>query len=141
MITVAVAEAEGEPRSLGTIQNNPEAVRKLTARLGPVERLRVCYEAGLCGFMLYWQLLELGVPCAVIAPSLIPQRAGERVKTDRLDALRLVRCYRAGELVAILVPSKEQEACPGAVRNCMLARFAPSVVWRAGLTRSQSKAD
>jgi transposase len=115
---VAVAEAEGEPRSLGTIPNNPEAVRKLTARLGPVERLRVCYEAGLCGFVLYWQLLELGVPCAVIAPSLIPQRAGERVKTDRLDALRLVRCYRAGELV----PSKEQEALRDLLRALNAAK-------------------
>ena len=109
-IAVAMAEADGGPRSLGTIPNNVEAVRKLIGRLGPAERLRVCYEAGQCGFVLYWKLLEMGVHCAVIAPSLIPQRAGERVKTDRLDALRLVRCYRAGELVAIVVPSKEQEA-------------------------------
>jgi transposase len=121
-LAVAVAEAEGEPRSLGTIPNNPEAVRKLIARLGPVEQLRVCYEAGLCGFVLYWQLLELGVHCAVIAPSLIPQRAGERVKTDRLDALRLGRCYRAGELVAILVPSKEQEALRDLLRALNAAK-------------------
>jgi hypothetical protein len=85
-IAVAMAEADGGPRSLGTIPNNVEAVRKLIGRLGPAERLRVCYEAGQCGFVLYWKLLEMGVHCAVIAPSLIPQRAGERVKTDRLDA-------------------------------------------------------
>jgi transposase len=109
-ITVAVAEEGGEARSLGTIPNTAEALRKLIARLGPSERLRICYEAGLCGFVLYWQLHEIGVYCAVIAPSLIPQRSGERVKTDRLDALRLVRCFRAGELTAILVPTKEQEA-------------------------------
>jgi transposase len=74
----------GEARSLGTIPNTAEALRKLIARLGPSERLRICYEAGLCGFVLYWQLHEIGVYCAVIAPSLIPQRSGERVKTDGL---------------------------------------------------------
>jgi transposase len=109
-ISVAVADDGGDPHSLGTIPNTAEAVRKLIARLGPIDRLRICYEAGLCGFVLYWQLHEMGVYCAVIAPSLIPQRSGERVKTDRLDALRLVRCFRAGELTAILVPTKEQEA-------------------------------
>jgi transposase len=108
-ITVALAEEGEEPRSLGAIPNTSESVRKLIVRLGPCEQLRVCYEAGLCGFVLYWQLQEMGVHCSVIAPSLIPQRAGERVKTDRLDALRLVRCFRAGELVAILIPTKEQE--------------------------------
>jgi transposase len=109
-IAVAVADDGGDAHSLGAIPNTPEAVRKLVARLGPKDRLRICYEAGLCGFVLYWQLHEMGVYCAVIAPSLIPQRSGERVKTDRLDALRLVRCFRAGELTAILVPTKEQEA-------------------------------
>jgi transposase len=108
-ITVAVADEKDEPRSLGAIPNTSEAVRKLVARLGPCATLRVCYEAGQCGFVLYWLLHEMGVTCAVIAPSLIPQRTGERVKTDRLDALRLARCHRAGELTAILVPSKEQE--------------------------------
>jgi transposase len=110
-IAVAVAdEGGGEARSLGAIPNTAEAVRKLIARLGPNDRLRICYEAGQCGFVLYWQLHEMNVYCAVIAPSLIPQRSGERVKTDRLDALRLARCFRAGELTAILVPTKEQEA-------------------------------
>lgn len=109
-ISVAVADEGGDAHSLGAIPNTPEAVRKLVARLGTKDRLRICYEAGLCGFVLYWQLHEMGVYCAVIAPSLIPQRSGERVKTDRLDALRLVRCFRAGELTAILVPTKEQEA-------------------------------
>jgi transposase len=88
-ITVAVADEKDEPRSLGAIPNTSEAVRKLVARLGPCATLRVCYEAGQCGFVLYWLLHERGVTCAVIAPSLIPQRTGERVKTDRLDALRL----------------------------------------------------
>jgi hypothetical protein len=58
-IAVAMAEADGGPRSLGTIPNNVEAVRKLIGRLGPAEWLRVCYEAGQCGFVLYWKLLEM----------------------------------------------------------------------------------
>lgn len=121
-IAVAVAEGREEPRSLGTIANSGEAVRRLIGRLGPVEKLRVCYEAGQCGFVLYWQLQQMGVHCAVIAPSLIPRRPGERVKTDRLDALRLVRCYRAGELVAVLVPSKEQEALRDLLRALYRAK-------------------
>ena len=108
-ITVALADEKEEPRSLGAIPNTAEAIRKLIMRLGPGDKLRVCYEAGQCGYVLYWQLQQLGIHCAVIAPSLIPRRSGERVKTDRLDALRLARCYRAGELVTVLVPSKEQE--------------------------------
>lgn len=115
-ISVAVADDGGDAHSLGTIPNTAEAVRKLVARLAPIDRLRICYEAGLCGFVLYWQLHEMGVYCAVIAPSLIPQRSGERVKTDRLDALRLVRCFRADELTPILVPTKEQEALRDLVR-------------------------
>jgi transposase len=58
---------------------------------------------------VHWQLQEMDERCSVIAPSPIQQRAGEMVKTDRLDALRLVRCFRADELVAILVPTKGQE--------------------------------
>jgi transposase len=121
-ITVAVADEGSEARSLGTIPNTAEAVRKLIARLGPSDRLRICYEAGLCGFVLYWQLHEMNVYCAVIAPSLIPQRAGARVKTDRLDALKLARCFRAGELTAILVPSKEQEALRDLLRALNAAK-------------------
>ena len=69
-IAVAVAEPDGEVRSLGTIRNRPEAIRKLLKKLGPAARLRVCYEAGPTGFALYWQLTKLGVLCEVIAPTL-----------------------------------------------------------------------
>jgi transposase len=72
-----------------------ESVRKLIKKLGPVEKLRVCYEAGPTGYVLYWQLAELGVQCEVIAPSLVPMKAGDRVKTDRRDAERLARSYRS----------------------------------------------
>src|SRR5271169_6561706 len=66
-ITVAVAEADGEVRSLGTIANREESIRKLIRKLGPVEQLRACYEAGPTGFVLYWQLTQLGVKCDVVA--------------------------------------------------------------------------
>lgn len=88
-IAMAVAEANGEVRSLGIIPNRPEAVRKLMRKLGPVQQLRVCYEAGPCGYALYWQMVELGVRCEVVAPTLIPVKPGERVKTDRRDARKL----------------------------------------------------
>jgi transposase len=87
-------------RSLGTIPNTPEAVRKAVKKLGPVVNLAVCYEAGPCGYVLYWQLTELGVRCEVVAPTLVPMRSGDRVKTDRRDAEKLARCYRSGDLTA-----------------------------------------
>ena len=116
-IAVAVAEAGGgEVRSWGTIPNRPESVRKLIGKLGPVEKLKSCYEAGTTGYVLYWQLTQLGVTCEVIAPSLIPTKAGDRVKTDRRDAERLARCYRAGELTAVWVPDEQHEALRDLVR-------------------------
>src|ERR1700748_2839789 len=81
-IAVAVAEPDGEVRSLGTIANREDAIRKLIKKLGAAEQLRACYEAGPTGFVLYWQLTQLGVDCQVIAPRLVPTKAGHRVKTD-----------------------------------------------------------
>jgi transposase len=115
-IAVAVAEAGGEVRSLGVIANRLESVRKLVAKLGPVKQLKVCYEAGPTGYVLYWQLTQLGVACEVIAPSLVPSKAGDRVKTDRRDAEKLARCYRAGELTAVWVPDAAHEALRDLVR-------------------------
>lgn len=116
-IAIAVAETNGEVRSLGTIPNRLESIRKLIGKLGPVKNLKVCYEAGPTGFVLYWQLTQLGVDCAVIAPSLIPTKTGDRVKTDRRDAEKLARCFRAGELTGVHVPTKEQEALRDLVRR------------------------
>jgi transposase len=111
-IAVAVAEAgSGEVRSEGTIPNRPESVRKLMKKLAEGRKLKCCYEAGPTGYVLYWQLTQLGVACEVIAPSLIPTKAGDRVKTDRRDAERLARCYRAGELTAVWVPDKRTKLC------------------------------
>lgn len=115
-ITAAVAEPDGSVRELGTFAHRPEAVRKLLAKLGPREHLRICYEAGPTGYALYWQLTALDVACAVIAPSLIPTKAGDRVKTDRKDAAKLARCYRAGDLTPVVVPDAATEALRDLVR-------------------------
>lgn len=121
-IAVAVAEVDGSVRELGVIRNRPEAIRKLVAKLGPAPQLRVCYEAGPTGYPLYWQLTALGVHCDVIAPSLVPTKAGDRVKTDRKDAVRLARCYRAGDLTAIWVPDAATEALRDLVRAREVAK-------------------
>jgi transposase len=115
-IAVAVAEADGEVRSLGAIANRAESIRKLIRKLGPVDQLRACYEAGPTGYVLYWQLSELGVECAVIAPTLAPVKAGDRVKTDRRDAERLARSHRAGDLTPVWVPDEASESLRDLVR-------------------------
>lgn len=117
-IAVAVAEGgrDGEVRSLGTIANRIEAIRKLVKKLRDQGEIRACYEAGPTGYCLYWQLAQMEVECEVIAPRLIPVKASERIKTDRRDAEKLARCYRAGELTAVAVPSPEQEALRDLVR-------------------------
>ena len=115
-ITAAIAEPDGEVRSLGTIANRAESVRKLVKKLGPAEQLKACYEAGPTGYVLYWQLAELGVQCDVIAPTLVPVKAGDRVKTDRRDAEKLARCHRAGNLTAVWVPDAGSEALRDLVR-------------------------
>ena len=117
-IVAAVAEESlnGEVRSMGTIPNRSESIRKLMGKLGPANSLRVCYEAGPTGYVLYWQLTQMGIACQVIAPSLIPTKAGDRVKTDRRDAEKLARNHRAGELTAVWVPDADHEALRDLVR-------------------------
>ena len=115
-IAVAIAEPDGEVRSLGTIANRAESIRKLVKKLGPVEQLKACYEAGPTGYVLYWQMAELGVACEVIAPTLVPMKAGDRVKTDRRDAERLARSYRSGDLTAVWVPDEGSESLRDLVR-------------------------
>jgi transposase len=116
-IAVAIAEGgrDGEVRSLGVISNEPEAIRKLIQKLGK-KGLRACYEAGPTGYVVYWQLTELGIDCEVIAPTLVPQKSGDRVKTDRRDAIKLARCFRAGELTKVWVPDRAHEALRDLVR-------------------------
>jgi transposase len=115
-IAVAAAEPTGEVRSLGVIPNRIDSIRKLVKKLGPVQRLRICYEAGPTGYVVYWQLTALGVLCEVVAPTLVPVKAGDRVKTDRRDALKLARSYRAGDLTPVWVPDAAHEALRDLVR-------------------------
>ena len=111
-IAVSVAEAEGgELRYFGEISNTPEAIEKLVKQLRKGDaNLSFCYEAGPCGYGIYRQLSDLGWDCQVVAPSLIPKKAGDLVKTDRRDSLMLARLHRAGELTAVWVPDGAQEA-------------------------------
>jgi transposase len=88
----------------------------MVAKLGPVNQLKACYEAGPTGYVLYWQLTGLGVPCEVVAPSLVPVKAGDRVKTDRRDATKLARSFRAGDLTPVWVPDAAHEALRDLVR-------------------------
>lgn len=115
-VAVAVAEPDGEVRSMGVIPNRPESIRKLVKKLGPAAQLRVCYEAGPTGYVIYWQLTGLGVHCDVVAPTLVPVKAGDRVKTDRRDATKLARSYRAGDLTPVWVPDAAHEALRDLVR-------------------------
>ena len=101
--TIAVAFAEagkrGEVREYGKIANTPAALKTLTAKLARNgHELRFCYEAGPCGYGIQRQLTAVGHECVVVAPSLIPRRPGERIKTDRRDAINLAKLHRAGEL-------------------------------------------
>lgn len=111
-IAVSVAEANGgEVRYVGEIANTPEAVGKLVRQLRKNgASLSFCYEAGGCGYGLHRHLTDLGWDCQVVAPSLIPKKAGDRVKTDRRDSMSLARLHRAGELTAVVVPDSLQEA-------------------------------
>jgi transposase len=110
-VALAQGGRTGEIRFLGAIENTRAAtaklVRKLAAKYG---RLTFCYEAGPTGYGLYRQITALGHACLVVAPSLIPRKPGDRVKTDRRDALDLVRQLRAGELTAVWVPDPRHEA-------------------------------
>jgi transposase len=102
--------SESAPR-LEKIAHEEVSIRRLILRLGEPSRLRACYEAGPTGYELHRLLTSMGVGCEVVAPSLIPVAPGEKVKTDRRDARRLVRLYRAGELVTVRVPTREEEGC------------------------------
>ena len=113
-IAVSVAQAgRGEPKYEGEIANEPHKVFKLVERLYERyegQKLLWCYEAGPCGYVLYHQLTGLGEECQVVAPSKTPRKPGDRIKTDRRDALILARQLRSGDLTTVWVPDAEQEA-------------------------------
>src|SRR3990172_10982137 len=103
-------------RETVTIENAPTAIARLVTRLAARGPLAFVYEAGPCGYEVQRQLTALGQPCAVVAPALTPVRPGDRVKTDRRDAEKLARLYRAGELTPIRIPTRAEEAARDVVR-------------------------
>ena len=108
--------------SIGVIANTPQNLIKSIQRLEKAysAQAKVVYEAGFCGFTIHRRLTELGVTCEVIAPSLIPKRRGDRVKTDRRDAMELARLHLAGLLTPVWIPDTSQEA----LRDLVRCRFS-----------------
>lgn len=113
-ITYAMAlPGRAKAQFRGEIANKKKTVNKLIQRLSEEfsgELLLFCYEAGPTGYHLYRQIVASGHDCDVVAPSKIPKKSGERVKTDRLDAVKLAQYLRSGDLTAVWVPDHEQEA-------------------------------
>lgn len=118
--TIVCASCPDDPRSgelkLEEIPNTERALRALVKRLGGPDGLAVCYEAGPCGYDPLRLLASMGVACDVVAPSLVPVKAGDRVKTDRRDAKKLLALYRAGALSFVQPPTSEQEGLRDLVR-------------------------
>jgi transposase len=136
-IVLALAERDGEVRNYGSISNDLHALEKALTKVKkahPGAELRVCYEAGPTGFVIARRLAQLKIPCLVAAPSLIPGRSGDRVKTDKRDAVKLARLHRAGELTAVHVPDAVDEA----MRD--LCRARTDAVQDLRRTRAQLKA-
>ena len=126
-IAVSLAEEgrEGAVRFLGEIPNTPTDLAKLAKRLSKDgSQLEFCYEAGGCGYVIHRQLIELGHGCMVVAPSLIPRKPGDRVKTDRRDSQKLAMLHRSGGLTRVWAPDPVHEAMRDLVRARIDAMMA-----------------
>ena len=123
-MSFAEAGLRGEPREVreyGKIVNTPTAVKALATKLAAKgNELRFCYEVGPCGYGVQRQPSGMGHQCAVVAPSLVPRKPGERIKTDRRDAIKLAKMHRADELTPAWVPDQAHEA----VHDLVCARLA-----------------
>jgi transposase len=118
-IDIALAESRtnNTVRSYGKIDNRFGILDKVIGKLqSKGSELKFVYEAGPCGYQLFRHLNAKGFFCAVVAPSMIPKRSGDRIKTDRRDAINLVRLFRAGELKSIYIPTEEDEAIRDLIR-------------------------
>ena len=136
-IEVALAEdgIGGEVRHYGKVGGTFDAIDKVLRKLVSLGKtLHFCYEAGPCGYELYRYLTTKGHVCIVVAPSLIPKKAGDKVKTDKRDAIQLARLFRAGELTAVFVPEREDEA----IRDLSRAREDAMLAQKAARQRLKS---
>jgi transposase len=117
-ISISVAEdgRSGPVRFLGVIPNTPEAVHKMAKQLARHGELDFCYEASGCGYGIHRQLTGLGHKCTVAAPSMIPRKPGQRIKTDRRDSEKLAILHRSGDLTPVWVPDTTHEALRDLVR-------------------------
>lgn len=134
-VAIATNRLNGQVRHYGQIANRIDAIDKLLAKLKREARtLKFVYEAGPTGFGLYRHLTRKGHPCDVVAPSLIPQKPGDRVKTDRRDAIRLAQLYRAGDLTPVYIPAVDDEA----IRDLSRAREDAMLDQKAARQRLKS---
>lgn len=133
-ISAVAVDEDGTERNLGMFGNSLSSLRKIVKKAGKKENIRAVYEAGPTGYGLYWELESMGVQCAVAAPSLIPTKAGDRVKTDRRDARKLARYHRSGDLSYVWIPDKVQEA----LRDLVRARYAAKCDERRAKQRVKS---
>lgn len=134
-IAIATNRLNGKVRHYGQIQNRIDAIDKLVAKLKrEAKTLKFVYEAGPCGFGLYRHLMRKQHQCDVVAPSLIPKKPGDRVKTDRRDAIRLAQLYRAGDLTPVYVPDIDDEA----IRDLSRAREDAMLDQKAARQRLKS---
>jgi len=135
IIAIAEGGRNGEIREYGSITNDLRSLERLIKRLEtahPKASLHFVYEAGPCGFVIYRKMKKMKLDCVVVAPSSVPKRPGERVKTDRRDAIKLARLHRAGELTAITVPDLADEAIRDLCRTRTDARKAVNA-WKQRL--------
>ena len=133
-VAYAASGASGPAQFVGPIGTRKSAIDKMVRRLqAKAPKLVFAYEAGPCGYVLYRHLTSKGLECRVVAPSLIPKRAGDRVKNDRRDAMELARLLRSGDLTSVYVPSVEDES----IRDLCRARDATRIVatWRPSRAR------
>ncbi len=136
-IEIALAEdgADGEVRRYGRIGGTFDAVQKALRKLvSQGKTLHFCYEAGPCGYELVRYLSGEGHVCVVVAPSMIPKRPGDKVKTDKRDAVQLARLFRAGELTPVYVPDREDEA----IRDLSRAREDAMIIQKSARQRLKS---
>lgn len=134
-VAIATNRLNGKVRHFGQIRNRIDTIDKMVARLKrEAGTLKFVYEAGPCGFGLYRHLTRKQHECAVVAPSLIPKKPGDRVKTDRRDAIRLAQLYRSGDLTPVYVPEVDDEA----IRDLSRAREDAMLDQKAARQRLKS---